>query len=134
MEIIFNKYQFKYIFGKDQPIHKKSLIRTINEDLKNTCELNQIPFNIKSHSFRINMVLSLLKNTSVQKAAQVIGHKSINSTMAYERYAMQKDKNCNRPKTFFVSDNERLFWLKKGSSKPASCFSFLLKYFINQSV
>ena len=83
MEIIFNKYQSKYIFGKDQPIHKKSLIRTINEDLKNTCELNQIPFNIKSHSFRINMVLSLLKNTSVQKAAQVIGHKSINSTMAY---------------------------------------------------
>ena len=92
MEIIFNKYQFKYLFGKDKPIHKKSLIRTINEDLKNTCELNQIPFNIKSHSFRINMVSSLLKNTSVQKAAQVIGHKSINSTMAYQRYAMQKDE------------------------------------------
>lgn len=92
MQIIFNKYQFKYLFGKDQPIHKKSLIRTINEDLKNTCDLNQIPFNIKSHSFRINMVSSLLKNTSVQKAAQVIGHKSINSTMAYQRYAMQKDE------------------------------------------
>ena len=34
MEIIFNKYQFKYLFGKDQPIHKKSLIRPVNEDLK----------------------------------------------------------------------------------------------------
>lgn len=45
MQIIFNKYQFKYFFGKDQPIHTKSIIRTINEDLKNTCELNQIPFN-----------------------------------------------------------------------------------------
>lgn len=92
MEIIFNKYQFKYFFGKNQPIHKKSLIRTINEDLKNTCKLNQIPFNIKSHSFRINMVSSLLKHTSVQKTAQVMGHKSINSTMAYQRYAMQKDE------------------------------------------
>ena len=92
MEIIFNKYQFKYLFGKDEPMHKKSLIRTINEDLKNTCKLNQIPFNIKSHSFRINMVSSLLKNTSVQKAAQVIGHKNINSTMAYQRYAIQKDE------------------------------------------
>ena len=92
MEIIFNKYQFKYLFGKYEPIHKKSLIRAINEDLKNTCELNQIPFNIKSHSFRINMISSLLKNTSVQKAAQVIGHKNINSTMAYQRYAIQKDE------------------------------------------
>jgi len=92
MEIIFNKYQFKYLFGKDEPMHKKSLIRTINEDLKNTCELNQIPFNIKFHSFRINIVSSLLKNTSVQKAAQIIGHKNINSTMAYKRYAIQKEE------------------------------------------
>lgn len=88
MEIIFKKY----LFGKDRPMHNKSLMRVINEDLKITCELNQIPFNIKSHSFRINMVSSLLKNTSVQKAAQVIGHKNINSTMAYQRYAIQKDE------------------------------------------
>jgi hypothetical protein len=38
------------------------------------------------------MVSSLLKNTSVQKAAQIIGHKNINSTMAYQRYAIQKDE------------------------------------------
>ena len=29
MEIIFNKYQFKYLFRKYQPMHKKSLIRTM---------------------------------------------------------------------------------------------------------
>lgn len=38
------------------------------------------------------MVSSLLKNTSVQKATQVIGHKNINSTMAYQRYGIQKDE------------------------------------------
>lgn len=67
MEIIFNKYQFKYLFGKYQPIDNKSLIRTINENLKDTCELNPIPFNIKSDSFRINMVSSLLKNKKLHK-------------------------------------------------------------------
>ena len=38
------------------------------------------------------MVSSLLKNTSVQKSAQIIGHKSIKSTMAYQRYVMQKEE------------------------------------------
>lgn len=88
MESIFNKYQFKYLFGKDQAIHNKSLIRTVNEDLKNTCKLNQMPFNIESHSFCINMLSSLLKHTSVQKSEQVMKHKSINCTMVYQRYAM----------------------------------------------
>lgn len=91
-EIIFNKYKFKSLFGKEKPIHKKSLIRFLNEDLKRTCELNEIPFNIKSHSFRINMVSSLLKKTSVQKAAQIIGHKDIKSTMTYQRYAIPKEE------------------------------------------
>ena len=69
---------------------EKHLITTINQDLKHTCDINQIPFNIKSHSFRINMVSQLLKNTSVQNAADIIGHKDIKSTMAYKRYALNK--------------------------------------------
>jgi integrase len=58
--------------------------------LKRTCEINQIPYNIKSHSFRINMITQLLKNTSVQNAADIIGHKDIKATMAYKRYALNK--------------------------------------------
>jgi integrase/recombinase XerD len=92
IDIIFNKYKFKYLFGKEKPAHKKSVIRFINQDLKNTCEVNGIPFNIKSHSFRINMVSSLLKTTSVQNAAQLIGHKDIKSTMTYQRYSLSKDE------------------------------------------
>jgi integrase/recombinase XerD len=90
--VIFTKYQFKYLFGKQEPTHEKSLIRLINQDLKNTCEANQIPYNIKSHSFRINMISNLLKRTSVQHAAQIIGHNDIRSTMSYQRYALSKEE------------------------------------------
>lgn len=72
--IIFQKYGYKYLFGKHKPIHQKSLIRLMNYDLNNTCKICDIPYNIKSHSFRINMISNLLKKTTVQHAAQIIGH------------------------------------------------------------
>ena len=87
---IFVKYKYKYLFGKKEPVAEKHLIRTINNDLKHTCKINQIPYNIKSHSFRINMISKLLQNTSVQNAADIIGHRDIQSTMAYKRYALNK--------------------------------------------
>jgi hypothetical protein len=31
---------------------QKTLIRMVNKHLKNTCELNDIYYNIKSHSFK----------------------------------------------------------------------------------
>ena len=71
-------------------MHEKALIRLINQDLKNTCKANEIPYNIKSHSFRINVISSLLKITSVQNTADIIGHEDIRSTMFYRRYALPK--------------------------------------------
>jgi integrase/recombinase XerD len=90
--VIFNKYKCQYLFGQYKPMHEKALIRLINEDLKNTCEANEIPYNIKSHSFRINMIANLLKRTTVQHAAQIIGHNDIKSTMSYQRYALSKEQ------------------------------------------
>lgn len=84
------KYKYKYLFGKDKPIEEKFLINTINRDLKHICQINNIPYNIKSHSFRINMISRLLQNTSVQDTADIIGHKDVKSTMAYKRYALNK--------------------------------------------
>lgn len=81
--IIFSKYNYKHLFGKSKPIHQKALTRFINNDLKNTCQVFDIPYNIKSHSFRINMISNLLKTTTVQHAAQIIGHNDIHSTMSY---------------------------------------------------
>lgn len=89
-KIVFVKYKYEYLFGKNKPIDEKSLIRKINKDLKHTCQINEIPYNIKSHSFRINMISKLLQNTSVQDAADIIGHKDIKSTMAYKRYSLNK--------------------------------------------
>lgn len=62
----------------------------INQNLKRTCEINQIPYNTKSHSFRINMITQLLKNISVQNAAYIICHKEIKAIMAYKRSALNK--------------------------------------------
>lgn len=91
-QIIFQKHHYKYLFGKNKPSHEKQMIRSINLDLKNTCERFNIPYNIKSHSFRINMISSLLKITSVQHTADIVGHDDIRSTMKYKRYALSRNK------------------------------------------
>lgn len=36
------------------------------------------------------MIFRLLKNTKLQDAAAIIGHKDIKSTMAYKRYTLNK--------------------------------------------
>ena len=61
-------------------------------DLNNTCTICNIPHNIKSYSFRINMISNLLKKTTVQHTAQIIGHRNIKSTMSYNRYALSKEE------------------------------------------
>lgn len=90
--IVFEKYQFKFLFGKHKAITDKILIRMINLDLKNTCQKYNIPFNVKSHSFWINMVTNLRRVISVQKAAEIRGHQDVRSTMSYQRYALSKDE------------------------------------------
>ena len=88
--IVFEKYKYKFLYGKYKPMTKNALIRMVNQDLEKTCETNNIPFNIKSHSFRINMITNLFKITSVQNTADIIGHSDIRSTMSYNRYALSK--------------------------------------------
>ena len=41
-QIIFDNYKYKYLFGKNKPMHGKALIQTINDDLRNTCETSKI--------------------------------------------------------------------------------------------
>ena len=36
------------------------------------------------------MISNLLKTTTVQNAAQIIGHNNIHSTMSYQRYVLAK--------------------------------------------
>lgn len=88
--IVFKKNAYQYLFGKKEPMHKKAIIRLINKDLKNSCNLNDISYNVKSHSFRIHVISSLLKLTSVQHVADIIGHDDIRSTLKYTRYSLSK--------------------------------------------
>ena len=53
--IVFDKYQYEYLFGQNKPLADKTLIRMVNKDLKTTCNRFNIPYNIKSYSFRVNM-------------------------------------------------------------------------------
>lgn len=76
--IVFDKYNYQYLFGKFQPINEKNVIKIINKDLKHTSQKYQMPYNIKSHSFRLNT--NLLKITSLQNTANIIGHSDIRST------------------------------------------------------
>nr|UDP55489.1 putative integrase/recombinase protein [Schizostauron trachyderma] len=93
--IIFEKYQFKYLFGKQKPITDKNLIKMVNKDLRHTSQKYHIPFNIRSHSFKINMITNLLKITSAQNTADIIGHSDIRSAMSYKRYALSKTEIQN---------------------------------------
>jgi integrase len=90
--VVFQKYKYKLLFGKNTPVHKKTLIQVMNRDLKYTCEVCNLPYNIKSHSFRVNIISNLLKITTVQNTADIIGHQDIRSTMAYRRYALSKEE------------------------------------------
>ena len=80
----------------------------INKDLKHTCQINQIPYNIKSHSFRINVISNLLKHTTVQNVADIIGHNDIRSTLKYSRYSMSKKQIQELMDTITNSRPEKL--------------------------
>ena len=88
----------------------------VNKDLKNTCELNRIPYNIKSHSFRINVISSLLKVTSVQNTADIIGHEDIRSTMNYRRYSLSKSE-VQDLLSKINDDTLRLLWCNRSTFK-----------------
>ena len=87
---VFKENGYAYLFGKNEPMNQKTVIRLINKDLKSTCQLNNISYNVKSHSFRIHVISSLLKLTSVQHVADINGHDDIRSTLKYTRYSLSK--------------------------------------------
>lgn len=92
LDFLGGKQDFEYLFGKKSPPHSKTLLRIVNEDLAATCEIFQIPDNIKSHSFRIGLISRLLKNTKVQDVALIMGHADLRSTMKYSRYRLSKSE------------------------------------------
>lgn len=63
-----------------------------NRLIENTRHLG---LNIKSHSFRVNFVTSLLKHAPLQIVSNLIGHTNISTTVKYDRYYPNRDKTLN---------------------------------------
>ena len=81
-----------YLFGKTYPLHPKALLKIVNDDLANTCQLCDISDNISSHSFRISVISRLLRVSQVHDVAEIMGHQDIRTTMTYNRYRLPKSE------------------------------------------
>lgn len=92
----FDSFNCQFL-GTSKPSSNKifnsdNYIRFINDDMESTCQKHSILAKFSSHSFRVGYITKLLKTISVQKVAEIIGHKDIDSTLDYERYQIQKEE------------------------------------------
>lgn len=88
IDIIFKENEF---LGGG--ISNLSWIRFINRRLvKYTSNENQI---IRSHSFRIHYVTSLLKHAPLQTVCEIVGHRSVNTTLRYNRNKLNKNEQLD---------------------------------------
>lgn len=92
IDFLFIKSKYAFLGGKNRIMHKKSTLRLVNNDLRQTCATFGINLNIKSHSFRAGLITSLLKTTTLVETAQIVGHKCVLSTMRYNRYALDEEQ------------------------------------------
>jgi putative transposase len=86
---------YKYIFGKNKPQADKRLIIMINKELAIACERYGIKQNIKSHSFRIGRITSLLRIAKLHQVGEIIGHSDIRSTLQYQRNFLDQEETEN---------------------------------------
>ncbi|KAL6766029.1 hypothetical protein ACKKBG_M90135 (mitochondrion) [Auxenochlorella protothecoides x Auxenochlorella symbiontica] len=86
--IVFNKYS-----TLSGGIAENSWIYFINSRLLE--KTRHLGLNIKSHSFRVNFVTSLLKHAPLQIVSNLIGHTNISTTVKYDRYYPNKDETLN---------------------------------------
>lgn len=95
INFLFKTNQFLYLGStsrnKEKTYTEENYLRTVNLDLNSICKEHNIFHNFKSHSFRTGFITKLLKTTSVQETAQIIGHSSIDSTMSYYRYTINSE-------------------------------------------
>jgi integrase len=91
---LFYKYLGSSTYG-DQVYQTAAYITFVNRDLKKICQENKLDI-VSSHSFRIGLITSLLKEFHIQDVAKEMGHKSIESTLRYYRYKSNDQKHVLR--------------------------------------
>jgi site-specific recombinase XerD len=85
---------FKVVFQNHQIIAGNANTKIwrdfINRNLKKKTRL--FNKNIKSHSFRVNYITSLLEHTSLQVVKDLVGHANADTTLRYNRYQPNKQQ------------------------------------------
>lgn len=97
LDYIFNKLGFKFLGStlrdKNKPMTANSWIRAVNKILSELSQQYGITLVLKSHSFRVGFVTRHLKVTDIRRTADFIGHRSLNTTRAYNRYLLDTQEN-----------------------------------------
>ena len=68
------------------------MIELANKDIQHIAKQYGYKGNYSTHSFRVGFITRLLRDSNVQDVAEIIGHKNIMSTMAYNRYEIDREK------------------------------------------
>lgn len=106
-QFIFIKPDIDVIFATHETLagemNESSWIAFLNKRLINKTKV--FGLNIKSHSFRVNFVTSLLKHAPLQIVANLVGHSNIATTVKYDRYHPNKNKTIELLQKAFT-DND----------------------------
>nr|QWE36189.1 hypothetical protein [Oedogonium capilliforme]QWE36192.1 hypothetical protein [Oedogonium capilliforme] len=97
IQFLFVQNNFKFLGASLRNPYKSmqssAWIRSINKTLAEISKFFGISLILKSHSFRISYVTRTLKMSDIQKTADLIGHKSLNTTRRYNRYLLNTTQN-----------------------------------------
>jgi integrase len=77
----------------DHGIHlSRNVIELVNKDIQHIAKQYGYKGTYSTHSFRVGFITRLLRDSNVQDVAEIIGHKNLMSTMAYNRYEIDREK------------------------------------------
>ncbi len=76
-----------------QVMHEKAWIAYINGALTAAGKALRSSDLVTSHSFRVGFISRLLRHTESHNVARMVGHKNIATTLRYNRYTIDKDRD-----------------------------------------
>ena len=84
----YDDFVFSSLRDPKKAYQRAEFTRSLNAILfKSSCRLQK---NLKTHSFRTTLITQLLVNTPLNKVSSLIGHKSIISTLRYDRNILKR--------------------------------------------
>lgn len=94
LKIVFDDFEFKYLGAslknKNEGMTQASLIRAINRHIRTVNKEYGLNLQLTSHSLRIGYVTQFLTKRNIEKVRQLVGHKSIQTTLKYTKYNLNE--------------------------------------------